>query len=50
MMIFDHSQALNRFNNNRAIFKVRLPIKIQSTPCPGLGKLLTLTGYISGLT
>ena len=37
--------TLNRVKNNRALLKVRSPIKIQSTPCPGLGQLLTLTGY-----
>ena len=42
-------QALNRVNNNRALFGVRSPIEIQSTPRSGLGKSLTLTGYISGL-
>ena len=41
---------LYRVNNNRALFKVRLPIKIQIMPRPGLGKLLTLTEYSSGLT
>ena len=29
--------ALNRVNNNRAVFGVRSPIKIHSTPRPGLG-------------
>ena len=42
--------TLNRVNNNRALFKVRSPIKIQSTPSPSLGQLFTLTGYNSVLT
>ena len=42
--------ALNRVNNNRDIFKVRSPIKIQSMLSPGIGQLITLTGYSSGLT
>ena len=42
--------ALNRVNNNRAVFEVRSPIKIWSTPRPGLGKSITLTGCISVLT
>ena len=35
--------AINKVNNNRAIFEVRSPIKIQSTPHPELVKLLSLT-------
>ena len=42
--------ALNRVNNNRALFTVKSPIKIQSTLLPGLGQSLTLTWYSSGLT
>ena len=42
--------ALNRVNNNRAIFELRLPIKIQSMPPSGLGKFLTLTVYSSVFT
>ena len=37
--------ALNRFNNNRALFQVRSPIKIHSTPRQSLVKLITLNGY-----
>ena len=48
MLVFDHLRALNRVNNNRAIFEVKSPIKIQIMPCPGLGKFITLTGYSSG--
>ena len=42
--------ALKRVNNNRDIFEVSSPIKIQITPHPGLGQSLTLTGYNSVLT
>ena len=42
--------ALNRVENNRAIFEVRSPIKINKTPSLRLGKSLTLTGYSSVLT
>ena len=42
--------ALNRVNNNRALFEVRSPIKIQSTPHPGIGQYLKLNGYSSALT
>ena len=41
--------ALNRLNNNRAIFKVRPLIRIQRMLCPGIVQYLILTGYISGL-
>ena len=41
--------ALNRGNHYGVIFRVISPIKIKSTPHPGLQQLLTLTGYISGL-
>ena len=42
--------AINMVNNNRVILEVRPPIKIQSTPRRGIGKLLTLNGYSSGFT
>ena len=41
--------ALNRVNNNRFIFEVMSPIKIQIKPCPGLVQFLTLTVYSSEL-
>ena len=41
--------AHNKVNNTRALFEVKLPIKIQSMPHPGIGQLLTLNGYIRGL-
>ena len=42
--------VLNRVNNDRALFEVSFPTKIQSTPRPGIGKSLTLTGYSSVLS
>ena len=41
--------ALNRGNNNRALFETSSPMKIQRTPLSGLGKLTTLNEYSSGL-
>ena len=48
-MILNPSRALNRVNNKMKLFEVRPPIKVPSTPCSGIGKSLTLTGYSSGL-
>ena len=50
MLSFDHLRSLNRVNENMAPLEVIPEIKIHSTPYSGLGKLLTLTGYINGLT
>ena len=44
-----HLQELNMINNKRALFEVRSPIKVPSTPRPGIGQSLILTGSSSGL-
>ena len=47
MLIINILRAINSVNDKMAPFEVRSPIQILSTPRPGLGKLLTLTIYIS---
>ena len=42
--------AINKGNNNMALFEVSSPLKTKSTPHSGLGQSLILTGCISGLT
>ena len=49
MLIFNRSRACNRLNNTRAIFKIRSSIEVLTTPHSGLGKILILTEYSSGL-
>ena len=44
MPSYDHSRALKMVNDNRALFEVKSPIKIQSTPRTGLGESIKLTG------
>ena len=44
-----HLRSPNMVTNNRTILEVSSPIKIQSTPRPGLVQSLIPTGYSSGL-
>ena len=41
--------ARNRVNSTMAILEIISTIEIKNTPCSGIGKLFTLTGYSSGL-